>query len=234
MRSAIRLMMTLGFAVTAVGCASFQTDELTIEESSRLVEKTVVLSQYQELPDFPAKTATNVQFGLMGHAAAVSNGNAMIADNAIQDPAREISRQLAQGLSRDFGLTVVESDKQLGDSRELDELAEIYPDHDYILDVKTLGWNSFYFKSDWNNYRVSYVAHARLINTDSQAVVAEEVCSFAPDFEDTDDAPSYDELENGEGLRRELDKAVTYCVDYIATMAKLHHQKKVQDMAVTE
>lgn len=227
MISIIRFVFVLAMVFTVVGCASFQTDELTAEESNNLGDKTVVMSRYSELPDFPAKTATNVQFGILGHATAVSNGNAMIEDNNIEDPAVEISKQLVQGLENGYGLTIIESDAKLDGPGELNDIAEVYKGADYVLDVRTVGWNSFYFKSDWNSYRVSYAAHARLVDTNGMAVIAEEVCNFSPEFEDTNDAPSYDELKNGEGLRRELGKAVSYCVDYIATMAKLHHQEKI-------
>ncbi len=234
MYKSIRMFMTLSVCVVAVGCATVTTDELTAEESQAFSEKTVVMSRYKELPDFAAQTATNVQFGLLGLAAAKSNGNAMIQNNDIADPAVEISRQLAAGLGENYSLKVVESGEVKVDSGKLDKLMEVYQGYDYILDVRTLGWRSIYFPTDWNSYKVYYTAHARLIDAANQEVIAEEMCNYAPEFEDSNDAPSYEELENGNGLRSELEKSVSHCVDYIATMAKLHKQEKTQNMASAE
>ena len=233
MYAVMRLLIVLVFGFTVVGCATVKTDELTVEESGNFDGKTLVMSLYGELPDFAAQTATNVQFGMIGYATAVANGNAMIQANQIQDPAREISRQLASGLAQNFNMTVVEN-QSLADSRKLASLVEVYKGYDYIIDVRTLAWSSIYFPTDWNSYRVLYSAHARLINASTQEVVAEELCNFNPEFEDTNTAPSYDELESGEGLQRELDKSVTHCVEYIATMAKFHHQQEIQQMAVSD
>ena len=85
-------------------------------------------------------------------------------------------------------------------------------------------------------YGVTYgrAAHAKLIDAASQSVVAEELCNYIPEYEDSNDAPSYEELENGKGLRSELEKSVSYCVDYITTMAKLHKQEKEQDLAAAK
>ena len=229
-----RALSLASVGLLVLGCATVKTDELTVEEAVGFEDKTVVLSQYDQLPDFPAQTATNVQFGMIGFATAVSNGNAMIEENGIQDPAREISRQLAEGLEKNFNLKVINNEELVANSKKLTSLVEVYQGYDYILDVRTLGWGSTYFPTDWNSYRVMYSAHARLIDASSQEVIAEELCNFKPEFEDTNDAPSYDDLKSGEGLKRELDKSVAHCVEYIATMAKFHHQQEVQTMAVSE
>jgi len=234
MYHSIKTLMALSVCLIVTGCATVTTDELSVAESEEMSEKTVVMSRYKELPDFVAQTATNAQFGLLGLAAAKSNGNAMIQKNNIADPAIDISRQLAAGLGENYNLKVVENGELKSESGKLENLVEVYQGYDYILDVRTLGWRSIHFPTDWNSYKVLYAAHAKLIDAASQSVVAEELCNYIPEYEDSNDAPSYEELENGKGLRSELEKSVSYCVNYITTMAKLHKQEKEQDLAAAK
>ena len=71
-----------------------------------------------------------------------------------------------------------------------------------------------------------YTAHARLIDVLSKQVIAEELCSTVPEYEDTYKAPLYEELENGSGLKKALGRNVEFCVEHIRNMAKLHQQQK--------
>ena len=203
------------------GCSTIKTNELTIDESSVLQDKSVTITRYSEKPSFMAQTPVNVQFGMLGIATAISNGNAMIEDNEIADPAVDIAEKLAQGLQDNYSMKFSHNDSVYTDTNEIPALLEKHSEYDFILDVRTVNWNSIYFPSDWDSYRVFYTAHARLIDTQSGAVVAEELCQHIPEYEDTNLAPSYKDLENGDGLREELGKSVTYCVDRIQTMAKL-------------
>lgn len=223
----IGAMLTINTA-----CTTIKTNELSAEEAVSLTDKTVVYSKYKSLPDFAAQTAVNVQFGLLGVATAISNGNKMILTNDIEDPALEISKQLADGLKVNHNVKVVEETDIFAQTNDLSELLSLYQGYDYILDVKTLGWNSIYYTSDWDSYRVFYTAHARLIDTGSKEVVVEVLCASTPEYEDTNQGPSYEELENGEGLRKELGRSVEFCVDHIRTVAMLKYQSEKKDLDV--
>lgn len=217
----LKLLLLSLAILLASGCSTIKNDALTVEESAQLSQKTLVLSRYNELPDFPAQTALNVQFGLIGFATAVENGNTIIANNQIADPAYSIAQKLAEGIAAKHQVNVIELELSIALGTEIDELVQQYSDYDYILDIKTLGWGSIYFPSDWDNYRVSYATHARLIETKSKKVVVEGSCSHIPEYEDTNDAPSYEELEDGTGLRKSLANSVELCVDYIRTHTQL-------------
>lgn len=224
-------LVLAALCLTSIGCSSVKTKELVESDASHMKKKTLVCSRYEELPDFPAQTAVNVQFGLIGVATAISNGNSMIKKNEIEDPARSISQELAKGLSENHNVMIVESDKKLVDAGDIKDVLSAYSDHDYILDVRTTGWGSIYYVSDFNNYKVMYSAHARLINSKSGEVIAEEVCSVSPIYEETNDAPGYEDLEKGHGLKKELTRAVDMCVTHIREKAKLHHANKTDNMA---
>lgn len=227
MKKVIKMAVFGSFALSVVGCSTVKTKELSSDASINLKNKSLVLSRYSTLPDFAAQTAVNVQFGLIGLATAISNGNAMIKNNHIEDPAFEIAKNIAIGLKDNQGVKVVEGATKLVASGNVDDVIKIYAEYDYILDVKTLNWSSIYYPSDWDNYRIFYSAHARLIDTKSTSVVAEEACTTAPEYPNTNDAPSYDDLETGSGLKKELARAVDFCVEHIRNMTKLHQQNKV-------
>lgn len=209
----------LGLVLT--GCAGIKTTELTMKDSVRLEGKTLAVSRYNELPSFAAQTAVNVQFGALGLASAQSSGNKMIKNNGIEDPALSIAREIAQGLAANYRVKVIEADQFVPLNSKVDALVKTFADYDFILDVKTLGWGSIYFTSDWNNYRVMYSAHARLIDVANKTVLAEGLCSHVPDYGNTDDAPTYEQLENGEGLRASLANSVAFCADTIQAATKL-------------
>ncbi len=231
MKKVVKAAVVTLASLVGVGCATIKTDELTAVEATQLQDKSMVLTQYNELPDFSATTAVNVQFGLIGALTAIENGNTIIENNKIEDPARSVAEKLAEGITDNYQVTIATTEHQVPLKTKVKGLIELHSDFDYILDVKSLGWGSMYFTSDWNNYIVSYRTHARLIEVATEKVIAEEVCLFWPEFEDTNAAPSYEELENGVGLKRELDKAVDYCVNHIRTMAKLHAETNTPEIA---
>ncbi|MDO8267422.1 MAG: hypothetical protein Q7T32_06270 [Moraxellaceae bacterium] len=233
MKSVIGCFLIGAVAFSSTGCSTIKTNELTTDESQILKEKSVALSKYDKLPDFAAQTAANVQFGLLGLATAISNGNKIINKNNIEDPALSISRQLAEGLKSNHNVKIIESNEYVSAKSQINDLVTKYAGHDFVLDVKTVGWNSIYFPSDWDSYRVMYSAHARLIDIKSKQVVAEEVCTHVPEYADTNQAPSYNDLENGTGLKASLEKSVEYCVEHIRNMAKLHQANK-EKLAVSQ
>ncbi|MEH6368017.1 MULTISPECIES: hypothetical protein [Pseudomonadaceae] len=231
---ALITVLLVAISLLSVGCSSVKTKVLAPDTATAFSGKNLVLSKYNELPDFPAQTAVNVQFGVVGVLTAISNGNAIIRRNNIQDPALGISRQLAQGMQGSHGFNVTEAADFVAVKSDVPELVSRYRDYDYVLDVKTLGWSSIYFPTDWDNYRVIYTAHARLISVDSGQVVAEQLCSHVPDYADTNQAPSYVQLENGRGLKATLNKSIEYCVDHIRATAQLYNEGQTENVAVAE
>lgn len=201
--------------VSLVGCSAVKIKELTGVEANGLQGKTLGYSRYSELPDFIAQTPVNVQFGLLGVATAISNGNSIIRDNKIEDPALGMAKQLADELATAQKMTVVHAAAAAVESTDLDKVIAAYPESDYILDMRTSGWSSIYYVSDFNNYKVAYSVHARLIDRKAKTVLAEKACSYTPIYEDTNKAPSYRELKQGIGLRSQLSQSVDYCLDDI-------------------
>lgn len=224
MNTLIKQLGVAVMALSAVGCATVNHDALTQEEALALKDKTVGLTYYQQRPDFIAQTAVNVQFGLLGVASAIASGNAMIKNNQVADPAIAIADALSDGLAQAQQMQVVATAQPVSSKVTDEELLRLFAQQDYILDVKTLGWSSIYLPTDWDNYRVMYTARARLIEVKTGKTIADETCSHVPEYADTNQAPTYKSLEDGSGLKASLAESVTYCVNQIQVMAKLHAQ----------
>ncbi len=224
-----RIALILSAMLIMSGCSTIKTNELTLVEAEQLNTKSLTYTKYNELPDFAAQTAVNVQFGMLGVASAVSSGNAMMIRNNIRDPAFKIAQALAKKIGSKHNVKVVKNKQEIPLSSSIPSIVSQHPGHDYILDVKTTNWGSIYFMNDWDNYKINYFAHARLIDTSTKAVVAEVLCSSKPEVADTNLAPSYEALESGVGIRSELAKSIEYCVDYIIAEANINGDKKMPE-----
>ncbi len=218
------LFVYVGISITA--CSTIKTDELTKNESKMLENKSLVYTQYKKPPNFQARTAANVQFGLIGLSVAIEAGNDMIKNNKVEDPAFEIANLLGEALKSNHNVNVIYNNT-LTKSYRIKDLVSLYKESDYILDVRTLDWGSIYYMSDWNNYRIFYNVHARLIDRKTKKILAEEVCSNTPEYKNSNLGPSYEDLENGDSIKLELAKSVKFCVEHILTMTKFHDKKEL-------
>eukprot|EP01156_Anaeramoeba_ignava_P006762 Anaeramoba_ignava/a349491_7.p2 GENE.a349491_7~~a349491_7.p2 ORF type:complete len:168 (-),score=20.43 a349491_7:53-556(-) len=157
-------------------------------------------------------TALKASFGLIGSAAMISEGNDIIRNNAVENPANFISSELSVMLSKKYNLEKVESMEYV-ESQTTTDIAKLYSTADWIIDVETINWSFVYFPTDWNNYRVIYSAKLRLIDSRDKKMIAEGFCARVPEEDDT--APSYDELleKKAERLKFEFQKSALYCID---------------------
>ena len=197
-------------------CSSIKNQSLTPEAAAAIKGKIVIVT-LREKPNFSAMTPVNVQFGLLGAAAAVANGNSMINENAVDDPARTIQLLLSNRLVERHGA-------KLGSPLLIkDESAELLARQakeraDYVLDVQTLGWNSMYYPISWGRYKVMYSAMARIIDTRDSRVIAQGSCFYDPEKDDS--APTWDELVDNKAkrLKEILARYSQQCADSLDTV----------------
>ena len=170
-----------------------------------------VTLSHREKPSFSAGTAGKATFALIGAAAMISAGNAIVRDNDIADPAVYIGQTLAADLATDNALTPVDS-TYATDTRDVSQLAKQYASANLLLDVETINWSFIYFPTNWTHYRVIYSAKLRLIDTRQAKLIADGFCSRVP--EEMPDAPTHDELlrNNAARLKQELKIAADRCV----------------------
>lgn len=205
---AILSLATLFF----VGCVSTKNVPVADNDIDDFRNHTVTVSK-RGVPDFAASTAGKASFGLIGAAVMISEGNKIIRENEVEDPANYISDQLVSVLSDKYGLVSIDTNASELESEDVNNISRVCKDADYVLDVRTINWSFIYFPSDWNNYRVIYSSKLRLIDTKKSIAVAEGFCSRVP--EKDENAPSYDELlsNNAERLKNELKVSADHCID---------------------
>lgn len=197
------------------GCVSTQTIPIDPSKFSTVKPKSIIVTN-REKPDFAAMTAGKAMFGLLGAAAMISEGNKIIRENSVEDPASFISFELRNELSNKYSLNIIDSNDRVNSSK-LDEISSIYSNSDWILDVETINWSFGYFPKDWDNYRVIYSAKLRLIESKNKRLIAEGFCSRVPGQNDS--SPSYDQLlsNKAEMIKSELQLAAAYCIKEFKT-----------------
>ena len=196
-----------------VGCVSTKNVPVDDSKIDDFRNHTVTVPT-RALPDFAASTAGKASFGLIGAAAMISEGNKIIKENDVEDPANYISKQLISALSNKYQLVHIDANTSELESEDVKNISRAFKDADYVLDVRTVNWSFIYFPTDWNNYRVIYSSKLRLIDTKKRMTIAEGFCSRVP--EEDDNAPSYDELlgNNAERLKNELRVSADHCIDH--------------------
>lgn len=202
-------------AWATVACTTVQHAPLSSDASAKLQGKSLAATKYPTA-DFVAMTAGKAVFAVIGAVAMIAEGNSIIKENGIEDPARKISQRLADKLvaSRDMRLNTGADKLTQNDS--IDALVAAYPSASYLVDVKTLNWLFTYYPADWAHYKIIYSARLRLIDASSKRVVAESACVSHQG--DDKNPPSKDQLLENQAalLRKYFDQAADSCVNVLA------------------
>ncbi|WP_447595518.1 hypothetical protein [Stenotrophomonas rhizophila] len=149
---------------------------LSAQDAEALRGKTVALTRH-EPPSFMAMTAGKASFALFGAAAMASAGNELVRQNAVPDPAGLVRDQLGGALGQAFGAQLLPLDATATKAVKPAELARLHADADYVLDVRSGGWNYAYFATQWGRYWVGYSVQVTLVETGSNRVVSNLACA---------------------------------------------------------
>lgn len=195
-------------------CTTVNHTPLTTEASQQLTGKSFVRTNYVK-PDFTAYTAGKAAFAMIGAFAAISEGNQIVKDNDVPDPAVAIGEGLATRLNGARNATLIPSQKIASDNN-IDTLIKEYPGADFLIDAQTLNWMFIYYPSDWTHYRIVYYARVRVIDTKNGKVIGESMCKSMQG--DDKNPPSYDQLlaDKAGLLKTYLSRAVEECVPVLA------------------
>ncbi|MBS1198793.1 MAG: hypothetical protein H6R18_2578, partial [Proteobacteria bacterium] len=169
----------LVFFVAAIsGCANFNLQPIDSKATASLKGQTVTHTN-REMPDFAAMTPAKAAFGLFGAAAMISEGNKIIKENNVSNPADAIALNLTKFLEEKYGARLVMPSVPVS----TDDLVQIASTANgkakLVIDVQS-GWSLAYFPTDWSHYRVMHTAKVRLIDTESKILVAEGFCKRIP------------------------------------------------------
>jgi hypothetical protein len=173
----IRLNSILAIALfSTLGAAKDKPLPLSPEAGVQLRDKTVTITRHEK-PSFVAMTAGKAAFALLGTAAMISSGNAMVRDNEIADPADIVERELAGAVIRHYGLQVPTAPSTVIKQSSTKDLLALKVESDYLLDVRSGGWNFAYYPVHWGKYWVGYSVQVQLIDKRVGAVVANLACN---------------------------------------------------------
>jgi hypothetical protein len=203
-------LVVVAAALILAGCVSVQPTPMNASSAEALKDKEIALSE-RPRPDFAATTPSRGAFGMIGAGIAISEGNKLIREHGIEDPAYFIGKALAADLQDRYNTRL----SPKGVPTAGDEVKEVVKNAngaDVVLDVRTINWSFAYFPTSWGRYRVMYSARLRLVDVKNGKVLAEGGCSRVPT--QTDGAPSYGELmaNSAARLKQELRIAAEHCI----------------------
>jgi len=149
---------------------------LSADAATQLRDKRIALTVHDK-PDFIAMTAGKASFALFGAAAMASAGNQLVKENDIPDPAVELRQSLTNLLASTYGATFLPVDMQTVDTKRPAELAALHRDADYVLDVRSGGWQYGYFPTQWSEYWIGYSVQVQLVETATGKPVSTLACN---------------------------------------------------------
>ena len=196
------------------GCQTVKLAPLAASSAAQIQGRSLVVAQYPKA-DFAAFTAGKAAFALIGAAAMIAEGNKIVAEHNVDDPAAQSAQVIALQLVEQRGMQRIESET-ITKLDAPEKLAMAYPGADYILDVRTLNWMFAYYPTNWAAYRVIYNARFRLIDARTKKSIAESACSTVQG-DDKNPPSKNDLLQNGAALLKDyLAKAAVTCADLIS------------------
>ncbi len=145
-------------------------------------------------PSFYADTPGRRTFGILGVIAMMREGNRLVEDYGLQDPAGQLSEDLLTALARRNDMRT--------SSREA---------ADVLLDVKTINWDFRPYRNDPNNLFVVYSARISLVDQRSGTVLASGKCRSRRDR--VGDSATLEQLlaDGAKLLQNELREAAGEC-----------------------
>ena len=192
-------------ALPLCGCVSMKAAPVSQSALSPYQGQTLTVVTYRK-SDFVAMTQTlalsaglfGAVGGLVGGSIATDNGNKLVADDAIPDPALEISakvRPQIEGLLKPSSEnTLTEVDTKLVDEAALSKAAG---NRGVVFEVQTINWGFIYMPFSIR-YKATMNLRARLIDANTGKRIAQAPCTYASE---EDGAPTYDEMVADQGAR---------------------------------
>lgn len=202
-------------APIVVGCASVPTQSVSNQSMVAWKGKTVAFTS-RPRPSMVMMTAGKAAFGLIGVAAGVSAGNALVKQDNIPDPAPLVAHDLLQIAEQQYGVVPASSPPAAVDTRDTAELAKAGSGADLLFDVESLGQGINYFATDWSHYWLMSGLILRVIDVHSGTVVGQAVCR--QNSQHQPNPPSKDQLlaNGGQVLKSMITAQSEACRDLFA------------------
>lgn len=173
MRFSTPVLLCLPALFALNGCVSTKTS--AIEDTSQFQSKTVALTARPRAA-FMAGTAGKAMFAVVGAVAMEESGKAIVTDNAIDDPATTVARDLLAAAEKRYGVVAAPMQPIVIDTTDMSQLARAAKGADLLLDVQSYGQSFMYFPADWSHYWVSTIINVRLIDVPRAGLIGEGHC----------------------------------------------------------
>jgi len=164
----------------SLACFSAQAKDqlipLSDADAAALQGKKIALTAHAR-PSFTAMTAGKASFGLFGAGAMIAEGNKLVDENGVVDPAQVVREQLAIALHDVFGAEMLPLDGTQTKAQKPKEIAALHPEADYVLDVRSGNWMYAYFPTKWATYWVGYSVQVQLVDTKTGRQVSNVACN---------------------------------------------------------
>jgi hypothetical protein len=214
-----RQLAVLGLLMATAACGLPETVRLADSPDASLAGKELH-STREAPPSFIAMTATHGAFAMVGVAAAIAEGNTLVAQAGIENPAAGIEDAITSHLRSRYGTAGSGRPLSFDDDKPGDLAAWARENNvrDLIVDVETNGWGFNHMGFNYSSYAVSYSAVFRLIESSSGQVLAQHTCTGgSPD--DAEGAPSHDDLLANDAalIKSLLDERAQACIAEITT-----------------
>jgi hypothetical protein len=149
-------------------------------------------------PSFYADTPGRRTFGILGVIAMMREGNRLVHDYGLEDPAGQLSEDLITALASRNGMRTSSQESA-----------------DLLLDVKTINWDFRPYRNDPQNLYVVYAARVTLVDRRARTVLASGKCRSRRDGEG--DSATLDQLlaDGARRLHSELREAAHECADRV-------------------
>lgn len=149
-------------------------------------------------PSFYADTPGRRSFGILGVIAMMKQGNRLVEEFGLEDPAGELSKDLVAALATRNSMRT--------STREQADL---------LLDVKTINWDFRPYRNDPENLFVVYSARVSLIDQRNGTVLAAGKCRSRRDSQG--DSATLDQLldDGAKRLHVELREAALECAEQV-------------------
>lgn len=209
------LAMMLFVAPIVVGCATVPTQSVSNQSMSAWKGKTVAFTS-RPRPSMVMMTPAKGAFGLIGVAAGVSAGNALVKKDNIPDPASIVAHDLLQVAEKEYGVVPASLPPAAVDTRDVAELAKAANGADLLFDVESLGQAVNYFPTKWEHYWLMSGLILRVIDVHTGTVVGQAVCHETS--HDQPNPPSKDQLlgNGGQILKSMIASQSDACRDLFA------------------
>ncbi len=201
-------------AAALAGCTTISTTPMSDAVATQLRGQDVAIVTLP--PSTFAVVLTHaVGLGPLGIPEMVAEGQRVLRDDHIVDPADAVATVLGDAMAGRHGAIVLAPHATSTSDEPAAIVAAAAPGARYVLAVGTVSWGIGNIPMPRSNYFVSYIARAQLIDAKTRTIVAEAGCMQQPDGSEFNGAYADLSADNGRLIKTELAARADRCIHFL-------------------